>query len=302
MQIFDQARTESLLPFEPLLAQIEAVLAAAKAGAAHCPVRTAVQLPQDAILLTMPAADAQFAVVKTVTVHPANPQQGLPMVAAQVLLLDAVTGRRLATFDGEALTAQRTAAVSVAAVRRMRRDAGKCLLVIGTGVQARVHALAFAQCMGVQEVAIFGRSASRAASLVQALRQQGVGARVAVTLENEMPRADMVITATASTTPVLPDAVRANALICAVGAFKSTMAELPASLVNRADVVVDTLAGCQAEAGDLIQASVDWRGVVELKDARMLDNGRPAVFKSVGSALWDLAAARCAWMQLDRLA
>jgi 1-piperideine-2-carboxylate/1-pyrroline-2-carboxylate reductase [NAD(P)H] len=62
--------------------------------------------------------------------------------------------------------------------------------------------------------------------------------------------------------------------------------------------VVDTLAGCKAEAGDLLQAGVDWARVVELKDAAPVGTQKPAVFKSVGSALWDLAAARCAWKQL----
>jgi 1-piperideine-2-carboxylate/1-pyrroline-2-carboxylate reductase [NAD(P)H] len=298
MQTFNHAQTLALLPFEPLVGQIEAVLAAAKAGTAHCPVRTAVPLPEGASLLTMPAADAAFAVVKVVTVHPANPARGLPMVGAQVALMDARTGAHLAVFDGEALTAQRTAAASVAAVRRMRPGTHKRLLIVGAGVQAKAHALAFAQCLGVQSIAIASRTQERQNALVTLLRNHGLTVRATDDVAAAAAQADMIVTATASTTPVLPDVVRNDAMVCAGGAFKSSMAELPASLVNRAHVVVDTLAGCKAEAGDLLQAGVDWARVVELKDAAPVGTQKPAVFKSVGSALWDLAAARCAWKQL----
>jgi ornithine cyclodeaminase/alanine dehydrogenase-like protein (mu-crystallin family) len=299
MHTFNHAQTLALLPFEPLVAQVQAVLAAARAGTAHCPVRTAVPLPGDATLLAMPAADADFAVVKVVTVHPANPARGLPMVGAQVLLMDARTGAHLAAFDGEALTAQRTAAVSVAAVRRMRPGPHPQLLIVGAGVQAKVHALAFAQCLGVQSIAIASRTEERKNALVKLLREHGLTVLAAADLPSAVARADLIVTATSSATPVLPDQVREGAMVCAVGAFKSSMAELPPSLIGRAHLVADTRAGCQAEAGDLLQAGVDWSHVIELKDAQPLAATRPAVFKSVGSALWDLAAARCAWLQLN---
>jgi 1-piperideine-2-carboxylate/1-pyrroline-2-carboxylate reductase [NAD(P)H] len=299
MHTFDHAQTEALLPFAPLVAQIEAVLAAAKAGRAYCPVRTAVPLPGGGTLLTMPAADEAFAVVKTVTVHPDNPARGLPAIGAQVLLMDAATGEQLAVLDGEVLTARRTAAVSVAAVRRMRQAPPKRLLLIGAGVQGRVHAQAFAACMGVGEVRIAGRSPENVGALVNALNAQGIATQAVTDLAQAAAQADLIITTTTSSTPVLPDTVQSGAIICAVGAFKASMAELPASLVQRSHVVVDTLAGCRAEAGDLLQANIDWSKVVALQDAGPLDSNRPAVFKSVGSALWDLAAARCAWQQFQ---
>ncbi|MGL4574597.1 MAG: delta(1)-pyrroline-2-carboxylate reductase family protein [Burkholderiaceae bacterium] len=299
MHTFDHKQTEELLPFAPLVAQIEATLAAAKAGRAHCPVRTAVPLPGGGTLLTMPAADDAFAVVKTVTVHPDNPARGLPAIGVQVLLMDATTGQQLAVLDGEALTAQRTAAVSVAAVQRMRQTAPKRLLVIGAGVQGRVHAQAFAACLGVREVWIAGRSPEHVQSLMEELTSQDIAAHAVTDLAQATAQADLIVTATTSSTPVLPDTVQHGAIICAVGAFKASMAELPASVVQRSHVVVDTLAGCRAEAGDLLQANLDWTNVVALQDAGPLDSNRPAVFKSVGSALWDLAAARCAWQQFQ---
>jgi ornithine cyclodeaminase len=112
-------------------------------------------------------------------------------------------------------------------------------------------------------------------------------------------RVSLIVTATTSTTPVLPDIVREDAFIAAVGAYRPDMAELPPSLVRRARLFVDTLEGARAEAGDLIQAGVDWGQVRALGD--VLDSALPpgpVVFKSVGHALWDLAASRLALGQL----
>ena len=90
--------------------------------------------------------------------------------------------------------------------------------------------------------------------------------------------------------------VRSDAFIAAVGAFRPDMAELPPALVRSAKLYVDTLEGAKTGAGDIIQAGVDWASVTALEDA--LDTsppvGGPVIFKSVGHALWDLAAARLA--------
>ena len=105
---------------------------------------------------------------------------------------------------------------------------------------------------------------------------------------------DLIVSATSSTAPVVPEEVAEDALVIAVGAFTPNMAELPAALVRRSRVFVDTLPGARAEAGDLLQAEVDWAQVRTLADAleESPPAGGPVVFKSVGSALWDLAAAR----------
>src|SRR5439155_13530104 len=100
--------------------------------------------------------------------------------------------------------------------------------------------------------------------------------------------------------PVLPEGVRDDTFVVAVGAYLPEMAELPAELVRRsselATLYVDTLGGARAEAGDLIMAGIDWARVTPLEealDAPRPDKG-PVIFKSVGHALWDLAAARLA--------
>jgi ornithine cyclodeaminase len=112
-----------------------------------------------------------------------------------------------------------------------------------------------------------------------------------------LDRVRLVVTATTSSLPVLPDKVIDGTFVAAVGAYTHAMAELPASLVRRARLYVDTLEGTQAEAGDLLQADVDWTTVTPLVNvlAQERSTSGIVVFKSVGHAYWDLAAARAAF-------
>jgi ornithine cyclodeaminase len=112
----------------------------------------------------------------------------------------------------------------------------------------------------------------------------------------------MIVTATTSPEPVLPDELPAETFVAAVGSFRPEMAELPPALVASATVVVDNLEGAREEAGDLIRASQSgafgWKDAVTLGGAisgGRLPAARPVVFESVGHALWDLAAARLAY-------
>jgi 1-piperideine-2-carboxylate/1-pyrroline-2-carboxylate reductase [NAD(P)H] len=116
-----------------------------------------------------------------------------------------------------------------------------------------------------------------------------------------LEEASLVVTATTSREPVLPEAVPEGVFVAAVGAFEPGAAELPPALISRSTVVVDTLEGAREEAGDLIQAETagafSWENAMALEDVLRAPE-RPegtVVFKSVGHALWDLAAARTAF-------
>ena len=89
------------------------------------------------VVLTMPATDGEIAVVKTITVHPANRDR--PVIQGEITVLEAATGRRLGVLDGPTVTARRTAAVSLLAAKRLSPPEDGPLLVIGAGVQARAH-------------------------------------------------------------------------------------------------------------------------------------------------------------------
>jgi 1-piperideine-2-carboxylate/1-pyrroline-2-carboxylate reductase [NAD(P)H] len=298
MRVFNAEQTRALLPFHALRTSLIAVLAASRAGRTQCPARLQMPLPGGAVLLLMPAGDEELAVVKTVTVNAVNRGSALPVVQAEVLLLDACSGKRLMLLDGDVVTERRTATLSALAVQRMRasHEAAGSLLVIGSGVQAWAHIEAFAALLGVKRVLIHGKNPAACAAMAKRAQSLGLAAEVVASVEEASAAADLIVTATSSATPVLPDTVKPAAIICAVGAFTPHMAELPAALVLRSQLVVDTQVGCQREAGDLIQAGVDFSGVIALQNAEpsRFNADAPRIFKSVGSALWDLAAAHCA--------
>lgn len=299
MNYLDAEQTKRLLTYSVLADSLREVLVAMRAGTAHAPVRTSMALPggsSEAVLLLMPAHDERLVITKLVTVHPHNRERGLPIVQADVLVMDAATGERLALLDGTVVTARRTAALSLLAARLLAPDPGGPLLVVGSGAQARSHMEAMHEGLGVREVYITSRELSHAEALARHGRELGLDARAVASPDEVLSRVSLVVTATTSARPVLPTNVREDAFIGAVGAYTPSMRELPPELVRRARLFVDTLEAAQAEAGDLIQAGVDWSQVTPLEQA--LDVARPEsgpiVFKSVGHALWDLAAARLA--------
>jgi ornithine cyclodeaminase len=300
MYIADRDATQALLPYLALADELSSVIRDAQAVA---PQRLVMPLSADGALLAMPAADSTLAITKLVTVHPHNRARGLPSVQGEVLVIDAHTGRRLALLDGQVVTARRTAALSLLAAQHLASSQAQRgpLLIVGAGAQGKAHLEAFTKWLPHCDVFICARTFDSAEALAHRARQQGVNAQAIGATEDILPACGLIITATTSQQPVLADRVHNDAFIAAVGAYTPQMAELPASLVRRASLFVDTLEGAQCEAGDLIQAGVDWSQVMPLSavlaGARPAP-GRPVIFKSVGHALWDLAAARLAIRRL----
>ena len=109
---------------------------------------------------------------------------------------------------------------------------------------------------------------------------------------------DVVIALTTSKQAVYDEAARAGRLVIGVGAFTPAMVEIGARTIAASALFVDDPAGAKHEAGDFIQAGVDWAkvgGIAEVvENAALLPSGKPVVFKSVGCAAWDLAACRVA--------
>jgi ornithine cyclodeaminase len=250
----------------------------------------------DAVLLLMPAHDEWLAITKLVTVHPQNSGRGLPVVQGDVLVMDAATGERLALLDGTVVTARRTAALSLLAARLLAPDSKGPLLVVGSGAQARSHLEAMHEGLGISQVYITSKNMEHAEALARYGQELGMDTNAVSRPDEVLSHVTLIVTATTSTTPVLPPTVREDAFVAAVGAYTPSMAELSPALVRRARLFVDTLEGAQAEAGDLIQAGVDWSQVSPLEQALDIERpvSGPVVFKSVGHALWDLAAARLA--------
>ncbi|MFI4998488.1 MAG: ornithine cyclodeaminase family protein [Reyranellales bacterium] len=277
----------------------------------------------DALLLLMPAwtkappskGGGGRIGVKIVTVFPDNAKRSLPSIHGQYLLLDGETGVPLALLDGTMLTKRRTACASGLASRYLSDPGSAKLLMIGTGALAphlvRVHA----KVRPIREIAIWGRRPEEAQRLARDLGQslpaalgRPIQVRAVADRRQAIGEADIVSCATLSETPLVEgDWLRGGQHIDLVGAYTPDMRESDDTAVRRARVYVDTRAGATKEAGDIVQPLAN--GTLGAGDvvgdlfelSRGQKTGRPpgdrssiTLFKSVGAALEDLAAAELA--------
>ena len=219
----------------------------------------------------MPASDEEIAITKLVTVHPENPGHGLPTIQGEVVVMDATTGERLGLLEGGVVTARRTAALSMLAARELAPRPEGPLLVVGAGTQGRAHLEAFRAGLGVSRAFVSSRSQRSAISLAGHARSLGMEAEAVEGPEEVLDEVNLVVTATTSREPVLPDEIPDGIFVAAVGSFEPEAAELPPALVSGSRVFVDTMEGAKEEAGDLIQAeragAFRWEDATTLEDA-----------------------------------
>lgn len=300
MEILNAEQTRQRLPYAGLADAIAAVVRNPEADA---PERAQMPLPAGGTLLLMPAADQTIAMTKMVTVHPHNAASDLDTIQGEMVVLDAATGVRKGLLDGATVSGRRTAALSLLAARVLAPITTGPAVIVGAGVQAQAHIEAFADGLGTRQFYIQSRTRARAQALAERMRDElGIEVTVIDDLAAAPEQVRLYATATTSQTPVLPEWLPADAFVAAVGAFKPDMAELPPTLIRSGQVIVDTLEGARTEAGDLIQAAsfnaFDWqdaRTLAQTIDAGVTGPG-PILFKSVGHSLWDLAAARLAFV------
>ncbi|HWL28339.1 MAG TPA: bifunctional Delta(1)-pyrroline-2-carboxylate/Delta(1)-piperideine-2-carboxylate reductase [Burkholderiaceae bacterium] len=291
LAVFDAQRTAELLAFPALVETLRDTVADHARGAILAPERQVLPFPQGGFMLSMPATAQDIGIHKLVNVVPANKALGLPTIHGVVSAYDGATGRPLLVLDGPTVTARRTAAISMLGIQAFR-PAPACIALIGTGTQAGGHAEALAALFPGLRTAIIGRSRDGADAFVTDHRHLDL----ALFAADQVPtNADVVITLTTSASPVYTDAAHDGRLVIGVGAYKHDLAEIGPLTLAGSDIYVDDEAGARHEAGDLIQAGVDWQRVRPLAQALTAPPpARPVVFKTVGCAAWDLAAARCA--------
>jgi ornithine cyclodeaminase len=261
----------------------------------------------DATLLLMPAwTVGGYLGVKIATVFPGNADRGLPAVMGAYLLASAETGEPVALIDGPMLTLRRTAAASALASGYLSRDTAACLFMVGTGKLAPHLIRAHASTRPIRRVLIWGRNPDKAARLAASLGGDGLEVSATEDLEAAARIADVISCATLSKHPLIRgDWLRPGAHLDLVGGFTPQMREADDTAIRRATVFVDTHGGALAEAGDIVQpiASGVLRQADVAGDLFELSRGeRPGrraddeitLFKSVGTALEDLAAAMLA--------
>lgn len=262
----------------------------------------------DATLLLMPAwQSGQHIGVKMVTVFPSNAGRSLPSVMGIYVLLDGNTGEPLALIDGPALTLRRTAAASALAASYLARPDCERLLVVGTGALAPHLVEAHASVRPIRNVLVWGRNPEKAAKLAHRLDRRSMKVASTTDLAAAVRGAHIITCATLATEPlVLGQWLPLGVHLDLVGGFTPQMREADDEAVRRARVFVDTREGALKEAGDIVQPLA--AGVLGPDDVagdlfelcRGTRAGRRyhdqiTLFKSVGTALEDLAAAQLSY-------
>jgi len=308
MRIIGPSEVHGALDFPSL---VESLRQAFRSGCT-VPLRHHHEVPvpgaPDATLLLMPAwQTGQHIGVKMVTVFPSNAERSLPSVMGIYVLLDGRTGEPRALIDGPALTLRRTAAASALAASYLARPDCERLLVFGTGALAPHLVEAHASVRPIRNVLVWGRNPEKAAKLAHRLDRRNLKVAATEDLAAAVRGAHIITCATLSNEPlILGQWLPLGVHVDLVGGFTPQMREADDEAIRRARVFVDTREGALKEAGDIVQPLAS--GVLAESDVagdlfelcRGTRAGRRyhdqiTLFKSVGTALEDLAAAQLAF-------
>ena len=291
------------------------VLAAHARGEAQMPLRSVVRFEGAAGFMgLMPAwrgGEEPVFALKTLCLMPGNPARGLDTHQGTVTLFDGATGVPRAILDASAVTAVRTAAVSAVATRTLARDDARVLAILGAGVQGKAHLRALVGVREFEEVRVYSPTEAHARALAAA----GDGlARVVSSAEDAVRGADVVVTATSAREPVLRrDWLEAGAHVNAVGASTPSVRELDVDTVAACALFCDSRESLRNEAGEyrlaLEQGAIPGENHVRGELGEVLAGSAPGrlhadeltVFRSLGLAIEDLAAAECAVARARRM-
>ena len=281
----DQVRAH--LRMEDLIPAMEKALIDFSAGRVNQPLRSMIPVEKHGALFALMPAISDAMGVKVVTVFPRNAERGLHTHQATILLLRPETGEPLAVMDGRLITEMRTAAVSAAATKLLSRPDARILAILGSGVQAHSHVEALRLVRDFKEIRVWSRTPAHARRFAEE-----IGAR-AVSAEEAVRGADVIVTATSATEPVLRGAwLEAGSHVNAVGAPRPDWRELDDEVMKNV-IFADSYEAAAKESGDVILSKAEIHA--ELGEA--LAGTKPAraeettVFKSLGLAIEDITAA-----------
>ena len=258
----------------------------------------------DATLLLMPAWKiGEHIGIKIVSVFPENTTNNMNAVHANYFLMNANDGKPVAVMDGTELTLRRTACASALAADYLVNKNVDTLLMIGTGNLAPHMIKAHCVVRNYSRILIWGRNEEKAERLALSLNIKDKEILAKNDLKEALNVADVISCATLTQKPlIMGDWIKPGQHLDLVGAFTPDMAEADSKAIAMSKVVVDTYEGALSESGELINALKEGRIkkkhilsdlrelVLEEKDIRT-DSNDITLFKSVGTALEDLAAA-----------
>jgi thiomorpholine-carboxylate dehydrogenase len=286
---FNEAAVRKVLHYEILVPAMEKALAAFSLGEVVHPVRGILPVGSGhGFFGIMPAVYGAILGAKLVTLFPKNAGTSLPTHQGVIVIFSSTTGEPIAIMDGRLITEMRTAAVSAVAVKWLARNDAKVLAILGSGVQARAHYQALSAVRQFSEIRIWSRSSSNAQTLAKEI------GGVAMSAEEAVRNADVVITVTHSHEPVLHGKwLKPGVLVCAVGAVGLKNRELDDDAMKGA-VIVDSRQAAEVESGDIfLSGAMVYAELGEIIAGKVLrPDANATVFESLGLAIEDLASAK----------
>jgi ornithine cyclodeaminase len=304
VRVFEQAEIKAAVDVDEAIAAIRQAFvdfAAGRAEVAAVGHLGFADPPGDCHIKSARVGEAPYFVVKIASSFYRNPERGLSSSQGAMLLASATTGEIAGVLnDGGYLTDLRTALAGALAAEAITRPGSRALGVVGAGIQARMQAEQIAARLGLTEILVWARDPARAEALAAEL------GGAAVELPDLCARADLIVTTTPATAPLIEDGwARPGARIVAVGADSPGKRELAPEILGRGRVVVDSRAQCLAhgEAAWAVQAGL-------LDPAALIELGalfaRPVPFADdevvvadlTGVAVQDAAIAASVWRRL----
>jgi ornithine cyclodeaminase/alanine dehydrogenase-like protein (mu-crystallin family) len=305
MLYIGKKQIEQVVDLEDIMDCVERAFGLYESGNYQMPERMHVDRPEGTILY-MPCFAGEVSGTKIVSTFPGNVEFGVPTIQGTMILNNCGTGEALAIMDGATITAYRTGAVGGVGIRYTSRPDCTRVGLVGAGVQGLFQLLYACHTRPIEDIYIFDTSAQRAEQLEQELEKRlpHIKAHIARDVRHLVEQSEIIITATPSTIPVLPDdetLLRGKHFV-AIGSYKYEMRELPPALFRVLDqVYVDSELALE-ESGDLIVPMEN--GWLKRDDiipfGKVIDELRTAsrthvattLFKSVGMGLFDLLVAQ----------
>jgi ornithine cyclodeaminase len=311
--LLSEQDVRTVLSMGDLIGAMEAALVRFSSRQVAQPLRTVIEIGlQKAFFGVMPAfiQDPPTLGTKVVSVFSSNTAVGLPTHLATIVLIDSMTGELLSVVDGRFITEARTAAVSALSVRLLARSDASRLAIIGSGVQARSHLEAIGLVRDLSAVRVWSPNADNRAAFAREMQPRTSAPVMATSsAQDAIDGADLVVLATASRDPVVRNEwIAAGAHVCAVGACRPDQREMDTALVSRSRLFVDSRTGALAEAGDIVLPIAEGAfgethiagELGEVASGAVPGRTSPAevtVFKSLGMAVEDIAAAHLAYVK-----
>jgi len=309
--LLTESDVRAVLPMADLIEIMERVLIQFSGGEADQPVRTVIEVGASTSFFgVMPARmrDPAALGTKLVGVFPGNAVHGLATHQATIVLVDPESGVLRAVLDGRYITEARTAAVSAVSVRHLAREPGLAVALLGSGVQAGAHLEALRHVCRLESVRVWSPDPTHRRRFADKWQAElGLPVQAVASPETATRGARLVVLTTSATEPVVEDAwVADGAHVVSVGACRPDHREMAPELVARATLFVDSRAAALLESGDVVQGiaaglfgpdqiRAELGDVAGGRVAGRSTSGEVTIFKSLGLAVEDVAAAHLAY-------